>query len=1380
MAEFKRDTERFVFAGIADYPADIMPQGKFPYALNMRAYADGEMRPRPGLVEVQDVSGDVHSLMRLNDPTEFNNGVPAIRLIGAGDNLYIGEPNDSNPSVEDSGYSGDPLTFANGLPPQATRPFVYVADEDRYRKFLTDPWTAYQVGIAQPGPILTEPDVRMKAQERSPFDIQTSTLWVPAGTAASAMGGGDRINTTISQILYDDGNTGYCSIVPANTENITVGTLVTVGQPPGDFDNEIITDVTIPVAPTTVESIIYDSGATGLCTVMPVGSLGVGQLEAPSLEAYRRRAHRIQTGRGNVREQPVIGTALPREGSLPVADSGPTRRIRQVDFPVNCIIEIGGEIARIESVALGPDGRQSFRCRTSGTVAAGATITGLAAFRIYLPNPRNPGDTILRTYLANTLSFTTPPVDTKARLTAGTQTVYSIDLSKFSDGTAVLPEDELHLAIKVNRMSNVRSVRVYIDVDKTVNDFLQNYYFHEWRASDIISSIQETNAANVTPLVDSRKTVVANWQLDHVGASPQAVVDAAKRSTKEANRDDFNKLKGYQERLRTMLTQATATDAISTQLGLGNNQWIDLRVKIGKLVHVGTDPTRTLADAKAFEILIYAEGVVDNVTPEPLTVQYSDLQIYGGGGPDVGAVGDPLVYCYRYRSSMTGGVSNPSPASRGGVIPRRQNVGLIATPSSDPQVDKIDWFRLGGALSAYTYVGTGPNSSAEFLDDRMDSAIDGAALISYENFQPWPLADIPRVGTCKVAGTAIEWQSGDQFDTRWAPGSIVLVNGRATSLYASPTSATLMHVVDCVASGDGVQFSLPGPTILSQPLRSIWGDVQGYTFACGDQINPGVLYWCNSNNVEAASDANALVVTSGSEALMAGGIYNAFPFVFSSEDMYVLITQPGSAVPVRAVRSPCGRGFWTPWAWCIGPEGIYFLTADGIALTTGGPAQMLTTPDLRAIFPTDGVAGESINGIPAPDMNEERHLRLSYIAGWLYFDYVDQDGDGHTLLYDTAGKRWFLDESLQGALRCRLEEPGAGVYNHIIGASNGSIYQFAEDADNDAGDPIEWAVHTRWVDGGAPRQVKQFGDIGLNFDNRLNPAGVVVQIVAEDGKTIGAPVVYGANSTGRDIFVVGVPDSDFLANNLGLRISGVLDGLGRQSLYWWEPAYLFKAEDITTRATDWDDLGYYGAKFIQGVIIRANTYNANKLVHVQRATADGEETMLTLTLNHDGEAQIAYPLASTGWDPFIGELIRLKGADDVAWNLLSYRFVWEPAPELATQWETQFTSNEWPGYGHCRALTFGYEASAPFVFTLTYDDRDQTYILPSTGGLYKRVYFVLCPGKGKSVRYRWKTDLPGRLYKRDLVVWAQGWGLGGGYQELKPFGGPSRSDGAAI
>lgn len=384
-----------------------------------------------------------------------------------------------------------------------------------------------------------------------------------------------------------------------------------------------------------------------------------------------------------------------------------------------------------------------------------------------------------------------------------------------------------------------------------------------------------------------------------------------------------------------------------------------------------------------------------------------------------------------------------------------------------------------------------------------------------------------------------------------------------------------------------------------------------------------------------------------------------------------------------------------------------------------------------------------------------------------------------TLIYNTRNKAWMFDQSDKTGITTRLEEAGAGVYNHIAAGVDGSAYQYDLAALDDAGEPVEWDLHTRWADSQQPRIQKQYGDLSLDVDPAGAVHGITVQAIAQDGATTPAPVTIGTGASGRAAYVLDLADGDgLLARNLGLLISGRVtdEDTARPSLYWWEPAFIPKADTAAQRATDWENLGYVGAKWVQGVIIRANTFGLDKTITVQK---DGGVDAISFVINHPGEMQIAYPIAAEGWDPFITELVRIVG-DDTPWMLLDYRFVFEPEPELATQWETQFTSADWPGFGHMRDMVIAHRTTSTLALQVLYDDRVETYSIPASGGGYKRDYLVLGPGKGKAVQFKWTTATPGRLYKRDIVVRAVGWGDASGYRNLNPFGGPSRVDGAAI
>jgi len=422
----------------------------------------------------------------------------------------------------------------------------------------------------------------------------------------------------------------------------------------------------------------------------------------------------------------------------------------------------------------------------------------------------------------------------------------------------------------------------------------------------------------------------------------------------------------------------------------------------------------------------------------------------------------------------------------------------------------------------------------------------------------------------------------------------------------------------------------------------------------------------------------------------------------------------------------------------------------------------------------DPGGGDEIPAIPPIDFGDPERLRLTYIDRMVYFDYADTEGDGHTLIFEPLYKRWSLDLYPSGA-SVRYNEPGPQVHTNLIGCYNGQIYQFDELTRTDDGTGIPWVLWPMWAGGDDPRGLKQWGDAIVD----LTPGGgCLITPVAANGGVLAATTVT-ASATRRTQIVEVNTGNGIVARNFGLRIEGTQEAAdpSRPFLYAWEPAFLPKDVSVERRATDWDDLGYKGAKFIQGVVIRANTFNVSKSVEVQY---DGGTVAETLELLHNGEQTIAYPIDPYGWTPFIAELVRLKGADATPWSLLDWRWVWEPAPEAATQWETQETTFNLPGFLSVHDCLIAYMADDPVTLTVWHDNGLQMHTLPATAGAYLRYYQRLSAAKGKWARFRLTSDSPFRLFARDTSVRVQGWGIPGGYQVTQPFGGPHREVGAQI
>ncbi|MGI4815973.1 MAG: hypothetical protein ACRYGG_21925, partial [Janthinobacterium lividum] len=299
-----------------------------------------------------------------------------------------------------------------------------------------------------------------------------------------------------------------------------------------------------------------------------------------------------------------------------------------------------------------------------------------------------------------------------------------------------------------------------------------------------------------------------------------------------------------------------------------------------------------------------------------LSVQCNGVNI----APLAGDVKEAVQYRGRYRSSATGAKSNPSPASDAQQVPSISNT--ISLPySSDPQVDKVDYFRMDSVLDEYTYVGTGPNTNppTSFTDELLDTDITANPLLEFDNFEPFPSIDLPRKGVVNVIGGIVEWVSGDQFNTRWLPGTLINIGGIAYSFYNRPSSTTNLRAID-VADGTNLTYEIAEPTLAAQPVVSMWGNTDNAAFAFAiDPLNPGDLLWCKGNDLDSAPDTNRLNVTSPSEPLINGVISNGVGMVFSTENGWSIYPNFSGAVatvtgtegqPFSLVRSGVTRGLF--------------------------------------------------------------------------------------------------------------------------------------------------------------------------------------------------------------------------------------------------------------------------------------------------------------------------------------------------------------------------------------------------------------------------------------------------------------------------------------
>jgi hypothetical protein len=438
-------------------------------------------------------------------------------------------------------------------------------------------------------------------------------------------------------------------------------------------------------------------------------------------------------------------------------------------------------------------------------------------------------------------------------------------------------------------------------------------------------------------------------------------------------------------------------------------------------------------------------------TGRTLTVQANGADI----PPISGSVITEAQYRYVYRSSATGALSNPSPESPESSLSVLANT-VQAVGSPDPQVDKIDYYRLDVGLQNYTYVGTGPNiypgPPPPFSDSLLDADVAANPILQFDNFEPFPSIDLPHSGVVNVSGGVATLVSGDAFNIRWLPGTIIIVGTIAYTLDRRPTSTSKLTATNTeiiagvstvvpLADGTGLTYEIAEPILAAQPLPYMWGptDNVNFAFACGDPLRPGTLYWSKGNNLDSAPDTNQQDVTSPSEPLQNGCISNGLGVLFSTQRGFLiypnffnaLATVTGTEGATWTLQeSALKRGLYIPRCLTVdGGGNVFFRAQDGIYISPGGQGgESITDGDLYNLFPHEGslpqpVVRGAYTTYP-PDDTKPIFQRLNCANGFLYYDYQDTTGTQRTLVFDIESRAWVVDQYAVPPLVHVLEEVG--------------------------------------------------------------------------------------------------------------------------------------------------------------------------------------------------------------------------------------------------------------------------------------------------------------------------------------------------------------------
>jgi hypothetical protein len=1339
MPEFDRKSFKMIIRGmVLGKAGDLLAPDEYAVLQNVRSYSTGVLIQRPGMTAINPSpliptgNATIHSIRRLNDdvPGAANQ---FLRVVGAGTGLYAGTSfTGTELTAIATGFSGNPLSLIPHRPTQSPEPFMYVGDANKMGK-VKDNRTFRNMGIAPPigpsgGPSSDIPTLSSFQSTTIETGINTAASWVAGTGLFAVVNTGGFPTDTITAALYDTGSTGWASIgitTPGDSRLYQDGAMVTMDGSGAEV--VIIDSVYTSIKTTTISSITYDTGATGLCTIV--------------LASHKRRA-----------------------------------------LVPNVLIKIDSEYVRVLSVAFGPDGLPSLRCSTTSNHTVGGAVSGILSFRAFFVNNHASAGTITwRLLNASNLLL----ADGASVVALATRTV-ALDLANVN-GRPLQDDDEMNLEIYSYDPFFTQAIQeVHFQLDVDDGSFTRNYYYIPLRPSDLNATITgalQSNSAKSSQLA-SQQISDAPTSTDETDA--QLRLRLQRRLAKSIRNGNLTRAENLRRRIATLDSTSDPPINPGNPSGgipvLGINVFTPVRIKISDLQRIGSDLNKTLANVVAIRIRItFANNTGSSIPDDTIGVLFGSWWVGGSFGPDSGDIGTPYTYRFRYRASESGAISNPSPANRSGVIPHRQRVQLSATASSDAQVDKIDWFRFGGSLNVWRYIGTGPNATTTFNDDFPDDTVAGNSGLDFDKYQPFPVLDIPRTGTCTVSGTMITRTSGDSFNPAWAPGSLVIVNGVPSILYRV-ISASLLEVVDNLgALTSAVSFFIPDALIQGQPLPAMWGpfiDLDGAVrfLACGATNQEGTLFVTTGNDSDSApADVIGNEITSPSEPLMNGCLFDGAAWVLSNKRMFRVNVGHDTGADnvvrtrIQAQDVPNSKGLYARFGICVAPEGIVFIGEDGIYISNGGEPKSLTNADLYPLFPHDGQPGVVVNGINPPDYTQPNAMTLEFYDGVLYFDYLDTSAARRTLVRTTVG--WeSLDVYGVGVARHYGEE-GRGVRSMLLGGVDGRLYQLL--GSTDAGTPISSIVRTGSMDMGDSRAEKLFGDVMV--DANTTGANVATIIGFDSYSTLLASQNVNQAARGQQFLDIasGLGQE---ARNVALNFTWTAHGV---ELYEWAPSFDIRPIDTNLRRTLYTDLGRAGPKYFYGCRIKADTQNLLRSAEIQADNGINgvwaNQATGPLIIQQNGESWVDY-----GFEiPFMAHLVRLLPTDANQWKLWNIEWLFDPCPPLVLDYVTDFETGDLWDFGHFRDGEVAYIATADITLTCRLDNVDYTYTLPHGAGLYRKFYFPFQPIKFKHRRMSFHSSEPFRLYRRGSWVRGKPW-AGQVYQRFNMFGEENANVGPTI
>lgn len=1078
MAQWKRDKPdvRLDFKGMdLLHPVDRIPNGRVPFAQNVRAYIKGGITGRNWLAGALFTLPDpVHSLRRMNDTTPNGPAAGYCYVIGAGTSLYVWIPGFGTKLVA-TGLSGNPVSMVPFRPNASVQPWMYVADSAQANAvtlLTTYLLTGQTVNFPSNGMLKVRSDglcYKMGVQEPAlaPTVTTQSTGVTTTGTLQA---------TAIPWTNYQGQNPNY-----------DFGELN--GPPNPGTPNPV--DGTAPfIVECANATTIVVSAVGGTATIN--GTPGTGPTANGPTPGSTNPGGYAQTAGSPTPPSSVsviVGAFTDGAGNVIPAGVAP--------LYVPSVVDVGGNIGVQIAV---PFGAQAFQIginstgdtfsNNSGSFTIQLTVTtdalppnlgSLGPFSLFYWDdspPSGPVGTYIWKNPGDPGGGTPRSTSNAVGNTTGNSTIFDATITGGLPGLPGIgsPSVPMQWSALSPESAVVGSAPVFaspLTVTNPSNTNFNNFNFV------LYGKLYFPAVGQYTLVLTSHDDVI--WGLQDLGGAI-TLISATASGVGEGGSLGLSNVgqtitvaQGYPLLPRQNYTSgnggnyAKTTVVVNVRLPgvYGIEADYDYWNHSGRILLIEGSPT---------------PGAPAKIIP-PLTQ----------------AVRQSVSYAGVYRSSITGAQSNPSPITTPQTTPVLSNT--VSLPwSPDPQIDKVDYYRQDSGLPNYTYVATGPNTNppTAITDALTDLEAANNQQLVYTNYEPVPSIDLPRSGVVSVSGGVVSWVSGDHFNVRWLPGTIMLI-GAPTQLpyvFISRPTSTTQVLIPGVPDGTNLVYNIAEPVLANQPCAYMFGptDNVNYAHIVGDPLRPGTDYSSAASNLDAWPQTNQFDMTDPSEALVNGAMTNGLAFIGSIRRCFIL--EPNFFNALATVTGTSGslwtqqatiipRGLYMPRCVTVeGGGGVFFRVDDGIMYSRGGAAAIsITDDDLYPLFPHENsqlpttveIAG---NFVYPPDDTQPEKQQFSNQNGYMYYDYVGTDGLPHTLVFDIAAKGWVWD-NYNPAVTIHAANEGESVGSTLAGCFDGSVRLFT-----DAGTEPSVAIFlTPAVDFGDTRADKHIGDLYVEFES---------------------------------------------------------------------------------------------------------------------------------------------------------------------------------------------------------------------------------------------------------------------------------------------------------